>query len=931
MTLKYIRDISLIFLLYLSFNTISIAQTPAVDSTKVVSENINIAYGTQPSWITTSSISSISGDDLLKSFKLSLGNRLPGLLPGLTVMATGNEPGVDNPTFSIRGLNTYGSGRSVLVLVDGIESAYENLVPEEIESLSVLKDASALAIFGSRGANGVLMVTTKKGTAGSLKINFSTQQGFSQASRLPEFLGSYDYATLYNEARNNDGLEPIYSDEDLAAYRAGTDKYFHPDVNWYNEILRKTAPISNYDINFSGGNSNVKYFVLLNYASDNGLYKRTANRSIHSIDQDYSRFNLRSNIDINVTRDFNFKLLLGAQNQKKSNPKANETASMFDLLSSIPPNAFPVYNPNGTFGANSLYSNPVGDALMTGFYTSNTRTIQMKSIATQKLDMITKGLNISAVASFNNYFSSRSNKSRDYARYEIAQDQLGEISYNQFGQETSLSASENASDHSSNTEWQVALNYKNSFGANDIDAMLMYTELTNNIAGVATPYRNNGVRGRATYALYKKYIGELAFAYNGTENFPKGSRWGLFPAVSIGWIITQEDFLKDGTYLNYLKIRGSYGMVGNDDIGGLRFMFNPQAYVQDGNYYYGSTNSSLMAVAEGQIRNGNVTWEKEKKLNFGFDATLFHNLDVTFDIFKNDRYDILAKPNRTVPAFFGMASNLPDFNLGKTNNRGFETKVTYYSEKNKVFEYYLSASMWYAKNKIVYRAEEIRQFDYLYRTGQRIDQPYRLEALGFFKDQSDIDNSPRQIYSQVQPGDIKYKDQNGDNIIDQNDIVSNGFTSFPEISGAFEAGLKFKNFDLNVLLQGVTNRSVYLSGNYYQAFQNDGKISTVALGRWTSETAGTATYPRLSSSNNINNSQGSSFWSHDGSYIKLRNLGLGYNLPEKIVSKVKFDSARFFINGTNLFSWDHLDYSDPETLSGYPAMKTYSIGARFQF
>lgn len=925
---KYYRNILLILILCLSFTILLSAQTVIRDSVSIKHENIS--YGSLPSWMVNGATSAVKEDKLSKSFTTNLGNTLSGRIPGLTVIPNGNEPGNDSPTLYIRGLNTYGTGKSVLVIVDGVESPYESLTPDEIETVTVLKDASATALYGSRGANGVLLVTTKRGTNSPMLITFSTQQGFRQAQRSPEFLGSYEYARLYNEALVNDGKTALYTQEDLSAYQNGNDPYFHPDVDWYSEVLRKTAPVSNYNLNFRGGNAGVKYFVLLNKLSDNGLYKRTAELSDNSIDQKYSRFNIRTNIDVNISKNLSATLLLGASIEDNSNPKANNTGSMFDLLSSVPPNLFPVYNPNGTFGGSGMYSNPLGDMLNTGFYTSNTRTFQTIFKMTEKLDMITKGLSTSVSASFNNYFKVNSNKSRDYAYYYILSNVQGDTIYNKIGDETSLSASNNASNQWRNVAWQVFLNYNRIVGSNSIDAMLMFQEFSYNAAGIALPYRYSGLSGRFTYANRNKYIADFSFAYNGTENFPKDRRWGLFPAFSLGWIVSNEGFMKGSGVIDYLKIRSSYGLVGNDNIGGTRFMFNPQPYEYGAAYFLGSSNITIRGIAEGQAPNPNVTWEKEKKMNIGFEATLLKQFDVKLDIFNNDRYDILSTPSRTVPQYLGFGA-LPDYNFGKTNNKGFEAEVTFNSKQNNDIQYYVTASVWYAKNKIVYNGEPFQQFENLYLTGHSINQPFRLEAVGLFKDQEDIDNSPFHTFTPVQPGDIKYKDQNDDDVIDQNDYCPIGNQSMPRLTAGLETGFKFRGFDFNMFFQGVASRSVYLTGSYYKAFQDNGKATSVALGRWTEETKETATYPRLSAENNLNNFKPSSFWERDGSFIKLRSIELGYNLPDKIVKKMKFSGARFFVNGTNLFSFDHMDFTDPETLTGYPALSTYSVGAKFQF
>ena len=927
MTRKIYRGVLLIFIISICFINYSKAQTTDQDS--LVTNVRSIAYGKQPFWMVTSAVSSVTGNELQKSFTTNLANTLFGRLSGLTVIQGGNEDGDDSPTLHIRGLNTYGPGRSILVIVDGVQSTFERLVPDEIESVSVLKDASATAIYGSKGANGVLLVTTKKGNTGPMLVSFSTQQGFSQAQRLPKLLGSYEYAKLYNEASVNDLLPEPYSNGDLEAYRTGSEPTYHPDVNWYDEILRKSTPISNYNLNFRGGNSDVRYFVLLNAITSKGLLKETSNLSDNSINQKYSRYNFRTNIDVNLSKNLSATFLLGGSIEKKTFPGGRNSTMLFYNMAHTPSNAFPVRNPNNSFGGNPLYTNPLGDVLNTGFYSTDSRTIQVTFKMTEKLDVIAKGLSISGLVSFNNYYSGNSDKTRTYASYYLTKDTEGKPVYNQIGQETSLSSSEGLLSQWRNSTIQAFLNYTRTLGNHSFDAMMMVNNESQTFAGDPLPYKNSRIAGRFTYANQEKYIGELSFAYNGSDNFAKVNRWGLFPSVSLGWILSKEDFIKESKMLNYLKIRGSYGLTGNDQIGGQRFMFREQPYGYSDGYTFGTSNNGQSGISEGQIANPNVTWEKEKKLNLGFEATVFKHFDVVFDVFNNDRYDILSLPNRTVPQYLGF--NLPYNNIGKTNNKGFEVQVGYNSDTKNDFQYFVDVNIWYAKNKIIYNAEPFQENEYLYSTGHAIDQPFSLEAIGFFKDQTDIDNSARQIFSTVRPGDIKYKDQNLDKVIDQNDFIAIGNTGMPNLSLGFETGFKYKGFDLNAFVQCVTNRTTYLDGNYYQAFQNHGNISTVALGRWTPQTASTATYPRLSSVDNLNNQQWSSFWQRDGSFIKLRSLELGYSLSDEIIKRLHMGNARVYLNGTNLFSIDKMDFTDPESSSGYPAMRTYSIGTRIQF
>lgn len=937
---NYKRRVLFIFI-SLCLGVLVKAQIP--DSAAVQHNSVrHVAYGTQPEWMVSGSVSEVSGSSLLKSFTPNLGNTLIGRLPGLTVTQgsgtqSGGEPGLQSPTLRIRGTSTFGSGKSVLVIVDGIESSYEQLVPEEIESVTELKDAAATAMFGSKGANGVLLITTKRGINGPLKISFSTQQGFSQATKLPSFLGSYDFATLYNEAQLNDGIDPAklkYSEDDLNAYQAKNDPYFHPDVNWYKQVLRNSAPTRNYDMNFSGGTDVAKYFVLMNLNSTQGLLKETGDASDFSSNSAYKRFNFRSNVDINLSKNLSTSLTLAGTVEDKANPVNNNLKDFFSLLGELPPNAFPALNPTGTYGGNLLYSNPWGDMMEKGFFTSNGRTFQSTLKMTEKLDFITPGLSVSALASFNNTFTSYSNKSRTYIRFALSKDVNGNDVYSPISQNSALTSSEGESLQWRNFYTQAFLNYDRTFGQTTVNGVLMSNSSNYTATGGGLPNLDHGVFGRVSLTNSQKYIGEFAFGYNASEGFPKGSRWGFFPSVSLGWIVSNENFLKGNNAVNYLKIRGSYGLTGNDAIGAARRYMWFSDFIGMSSYYFGTTNTSQSTVGEGMLADSSITWEKQKQMNAGLEATLFNHVDVSIDVFNQDRYDILASPYRTLPQFIGVSNVgfgtvFPQSNVGKVNNKGFEASLCFRSNNQGNLQYYVKANAWYAMNKIIYNAEALQLYDYLYKTGRQVDQPFMLQADGFFADQADIDNSAKQNYEMVvKPGDIKYKDMNNDGIIDQNDYAPAGHPALPTFSGSIDAGLKYKGFDFNIMFQGVSGNSVDLGGDYYYAFQNNGKATDVALGRWTPETAATATYPRLSSVNNLNNYRTSSFWQKDGSYIKLRSLEIGYTLPQSLVQKVKLENARIFLNGTNLVSWDHMDFTDPEIVYGYPAVRTFSVGAR---
>ena len=926
----YIRRILLVSLLFGMNCSFAMAHTLRVDT--LLQNDINrVAYGIQPKWMTTGAVSSVKGNEL-KSFVPNIANMLNGQIPGLVVQQWGCEPGADSPAMNARGVNTYGSGTGLFIVIDGFQSTeayFQQLTPQEIESITLLKDASATAIYGSKGANGVLLITTKRGTSDKIKINFSIQSGFQQPLRLPEFLGAYDYATLYNEALVNDGKSPFYTPMDLEAYKTGNDPIFHPDVDWYGTILRKAAPITNYNFTASGSNEYFRYFVLLNVLDDRSLYRKAGNVSDFSKNGTYTRYNFRTNIDVKLSKRLQGAVTLGGTIEDKTNPGTSEnTSGMFDLMSSIAPNAFPVYVSTGMYGGNSMYSNPLGDLMQTGYTSYNGRSLQAIFQLKGDLGFITPGLSVNGAVGFNTYFKSYSKKSRQYARYSVDRDNADEIIYTTYGQNTSL-----AGDESSSSQWrdyslQASLNYNRTFNElHNIDAIYLGSYNDYVVTGTDLSYKNIAMGGRVTYSYDKRYIGEFSFGYNGTENFPKGHRFGFFPAGSLGWILSNEAFLKGNPILNYLKLRASYGIVGNDNIGGIRYMFDQ--YYDGYGYHLGNSNNVQDGLVQGKLANPDVTWEKEKKFNVGFEATLVNKIDVSFDYFIQKRSNILSQPYRTVPDYLGISR--PDINIGKVGNKGLETSIRYNGIGKKDLTYFVETSLWYAKNKVVYNAEAIQENEYLYGTGRIVGQPFVLEAIGFFKDEDDILKSPTQTFTDVRPGDIKYKDQNKDGKIDSNDYYPIGYTSMPQITLGLHGGITFKGFDMDIFFQGAANRTVYCGGKYYHAFQNDAKVSSIALGRWTPETAETATYPRLSSENNLNNYQASSFWQKNGNFLKLRSLEIGYTLPFQFSRKINLEKVRIFANGTNLFSLDHMDgFTDPETMSGYPALRTISFGLSIQ-
>lgn len=940
MTMKYRNIIMRLLLVCLLIpSTMQAQQECAVVDWMKKDSIVMTQLGEIPSWKVTGAMSTVKGSKLEKSFTQNVLNTLYGEIPGLTVMQVSGEPGHDSPTMNARGFNTFSTtDRSVLVIVDGFESTFDQLAVQEIESVTLLKDAAAAVVYGMRGANGVLLVTTKKGAVKPLEVNFSAQLGFNTPFRTPKYLNSYDYAKLYDEARANDGLDPVYAGTDaLEAYRTGSNPYLYPNVNWYDETLKKSSVLQNYNLNFSGGNETVRYFAMLNVSDNNGFFKGTDRKRETSSNTKFTRYNIRANVDVNITKQLSAEMRLAANIQDQSGP-AGGAWNMYNKLSLLPPNAFPVRNPNGSFGGNSTFSNPVGDLTETGYNSYNARNIQSNLRVRYNLGALTKGLSISAAFSFNNYFIGHYNKSKKYPYYSLSMSG-DEYVYNMYSEKTSMTIDDSQSDQWRNMTYEGTIDYSRIFGGrHSVDANValfaqeMYKLTDSGLRDSQFPYKNVGIRGHVSYGYDQRYVGEVAFAYEGSDLYARGNRFGFFPAVSLGWIASNEEFLKENDILTFLKVRASYGTVGNAAIADSKRYADTQDYKYSSGYYKGPNNTSMSGMMEDVAADPGRTWESEKRVNIGIDATLWSKLDASIDYFNHKRSDILVSPTGAIPSILGMTFST--LNMGKTTNSGFEASLRYSDALSNGLEFYVQGNFWYAKNKINYMAEEYRLYPYQLRTGQMLDQGFGLVALGLFKDQADIDASPVQTFGEVRPGDIKYKDMNGDKQIDNQDACPIGNTGTPQYSGSLTLGLKYKGFDFETMFYGVGKRSVYLSGSTYWAFQNQYAAPESALDRWTEATKETATYPRLSTQANPNNTQYSSFWQKNGSFLKLRYVEVGYTLPERWSKAVYADKIRFFLNGTNLFSLHHLSdlkNADPEGMSGIPAMRTVSVGVKMQF
>lgn len=906
------------------------------DTLKNEAAKVRVAYGTQTKDQVTAAVSSVSSEALRKTHTAAMSNALIGQLPGVTIMNTGGAPGFDDPTFAIRGRHTTLNNGN-LVLVDGIQiNSLSYLSVDEIESVTVLKDAAALALYGVRGGNGALLVTTKKGAiSNKINIAFNARYGLQSPTTLPKFAGSYDYARLYNEARANDGLPLQYTDAQLNGYKTGANPYLYPSVNWYDEILRKNSPMQDYSLTFSGGNKTAKYFLMVGYMDNQGLYAHTDQETNSNIN--FQRINFRGNVELNLTKTLTAQVGLGGNLQDRKFPPL-ATQTLWQNMASYAPNLYSVRTPDGQITGTANYPvNPVGYLLERGYQSRHDRNIQSSVRLSQQLDVLTPGLNVFGALMFDNEFNSRYDKTRNYA-YAIPQigvSPTGDptVSYIQAGVNSDLTVTLGDNYENNRTILQGGFDYARRFNNHEVSSMLLYQQDKYTALGNQSAFAMQNLMGRFNYNYKEKYFGELVFSYSGIESYAPGKRFGLFPAISGGWLIHKEDFWKKDATINYLKLRGSVGLVGNDK-GSPRFNYYQYwGTATNQFYYFGTGTTPSNALVQLGTANPNLTWEKGLIYNVGIDANAFSNkLSFSADFFREMRSDILVDMDNVTPAIGGIEASALE-NKGKVLNYGAEIAATF-KDKAGSFDYYVGGQFSFARNKIKENYDIPRKEAYSSRLNRSVGQYFGLEAIGFFKNESDIIASPQQTFAAVRPGDLKYKDQNGDGFIDINDEVAIGRQNYPEILYSLNTGVSFKGFNLDVFFQGVANRSVYLSGYMFQPFVNDANISDwAAEGRWTPDTHATATFPRLTTQLNDNNYRASDFWVRKANFLRLRNVELGYTLPKSVLGKLGIQSIKVFVSGLNLLSWDDLDVDvDPETLSiGYPVIKTYTAGLSVKF
>lgn len=894
-------------------------------------ELLDIAYGKQKKVAIGSAISTVTAETLEKSTVTNVGNALFGRLSGLIVNQRGGEPGNDFPSFVIRGNTSYAGSNSPMIIVDGFQRSIDQLAVEEIESISVLKDAAATAMYGIKGANGVILVTTKRGFESDEKIGITVKYGMRQPTRLPNFINSFDYANLYNEALTNDNRPRLYTAEDIQKYKDGSDPYLYPDVNWFDEILRKSSPVVEAGVTFTGGNSIVRHFVMVNYMINEGLLKNTDWNDGYNTGTSFKRLNFRSNIDINVTKRLMASLDIGGRVEDRNGP-GTAIGTIFNNIYAYAPNMFPVLNPNVTFGGNSAYQgNLLGQVTSSGYAASNDRNFQSAFRMEHDLDFIANGLKVGAVAAFDNWQRATETYTRQFPVYQLSKDASNNFVYTKYGQVTPLARS-GGNNHNYRTNFEAYLDYDQKFGLHEITAKLLYHQdkyVINWNQGNNTPYLLNGASGRLAYGYNDRYFVEVVGAYNGTERFPRTKQFGFFPAVALSWVLSEEDYIKSHSWINYLKARASYGLVGNDNIGAGedRYLYISY-YTNTGSYPYGDSNTNLTTAQESNYPNYNITWEKAYKTDLGIDGRFFNCLDVALGYFHEKRTDIVDTRTNELPSILGITAGY--INNGIASRSGIEATLQLAKQIGD-FGYTLGVNGVVTHSNIDQRIEPAYPNEYQYRAGHAVNQYFGLEATGFLS-QEDIVNPQTPVYTfqQVKPGDVKYKDQDQNGLINSDDEIAIGRSSNPSLYYGINFGLKYKAIALDGLLQGLGGKDVYING-LSGPMGKKAQISEYVMNRWSSETTGTAEFPRLSTLDNSNNYRNSTLWLRSGDYIRLRSIELSYVFPENILASLHVSTCKLFLQGMNLITIDKIKNLDPENFTGYPALKSYNVGLRLQF
>ena len=924
------------------------------EKTNAIDEVVVTGLGTQKKLTVTGAITNVDVSQMKQFPSSNFTNALAGNVPGIIAMQSSGQPGKSTSRFWVRGISTFGASASAMILVDGFErNNIDDLNIEDIESFSVLKDASATAIYGSKGANGVILITTKHGKAGKININLKGEASYNTRTITPKFIDAPTYANLLNEARVTRNLAPQYQPEELALIRSGLDPDFYPNVDWSKLLLKNGAMSYRADLSMSGGGNTARYFVSLSYVEDQGMYNTDETlRKKYDTNANYKRWNYRMNVDIDVTPTTIIKLGVSGNLNKRNSPGLGDQYLWselfgFNALSS------PVLYSNGyvpAYGNNIHQMNPWVSSTRTGYNEEWDNNIQTNVTVDQKLDFITKGLSFTGRFGYDTYNSNHIYYRLWPAMYRAnSRDSQGNIIWDKLFEETSMSQT-SGGDGSRHEFLEALLRWDRTFDKlHNFSAVSRFTQderiQTRNIGTDiknSVSKRNQGLAGQLTYNYALRYFIDFNFGYNGSENFADHHRYGFFPAFSLAWNVAEEPLVKKALpWLNMFKLRYSWGKVGNDNMGRFPYLYTLD-YTPNIGYNWGSNLSSgtIPGIHYTQMASPNVTWEVARKTDFGFDFVAFDNkFSLTMDYFHEKRTGIFIQ-RMFLPDITGLES-YPWANVGAVKSKGFDGNFQYKDHIGEI-NWTVRGNITYSKNTILERDEENNVYAYQYGKGYRVNQQRGLIALGLFRDYDDIRNSPKQSWGTVQPGDIKYKDVNGDGIVDDGDRVAIGATDTPSLIYGLGASVSWRGFDLNLHFQGAGKYTFLINSGAVNAFR-DGRWGNILQGitdnRWiSSDISGTketenpnAPYPRLSYGYNLNNQQSSSFWLRNGRFLRLKNLDIGYTLPKPMVNTIHLESVRIYISGQNLITWSPFKLWDPELDSRqrgqiYPITRSLTAG-----
>jgi TonB-linked SusC/RagA family outer membrane protein len=915
-------------------------------STIGLQEVVAVGYGTQKKATITGAISTVKGTELVRSPLPNLSSAVVGRVPGLLSVQRSGQPGNDETTLRIRGIGTLDNANaSPLVLVDGVERPFSQIEPNDVESMSVLKDASSTAVYGIRGANGVILITTTRGKEGPAKVSYSGNYSLQVPTRLPKFLDGYDFTRMQVEAQLNDNptATPMFSAAEIEIFRDGSNRLFYPSTDWTKLMMNDYAPQTQHNVNISGGTSVARYYVSLSFLSQEGMWKEF--NTDYSNNDHFKRYNFRSNLDLDITKSTKATISVGGYSSNRSTANANIFSQMLSAATNGTPGVWEgkVVTLARANGRNAVI------ATRGGFNRYAVNSMNLNFGLNQKLDFITKGLSARITTTYDSDYGQSRGFSKTSALYaaemkDVTGDGVPDPVLRKASEEGVLSDPSETFTRSKKIYTEAAIEYSNKFGEHSVSALLLYSQKKqwyHSLSYPGTPLGYQDFVTRLTYNFKQTYLIEFNMGRNGSENFPEGNRFGWFPAVSAGWVTTSEKFVKElinPKILSYMKLRVSYGVVGNDKMGTSRFMYYPGEYLSGGGATFGEDAVTKTGYYEGKMGNPDVTWEKSRKQNYALELKMLDNkILFNADVFFEDRSNILTARS-TTPSH--VAAVLQDaYNIGIVNNKGYELEAGW-SDKMGGISYWVKGNYSFARNKIIFRDEALNaQYPYLNRTGRRVGEIFGYDYMGFFNNQKEIDEWPQQFAKVQKPGDVRYTDVNGDGMVNENDQTPIANPTFPEINYGLSGGLNYKGFDFNFLFQGTGNFSMSVGSEMLLPFSAYGSAMDYIKERWytgSPDNNANAKIPRLTLNYaDMSNYFNSSLWIRDASYLRLKNLEIGYKFQSAFLKKAAISSLRVYLSGQNLYTWDKLKFLDPENQASqsmaYPQLKVFNLGCNIQF